>query len=62
MLLLAEQGWVIVTTGNITHNLRDWQMASGGLTISTSHARRSSTGARSIIPMPCSPGSTMSIC
>jgi hypothetical protein len=37
-------------------------MGPGGLTISTSYARRSSTGARSSIPMPCSPGSTMSIC
>lgn len=37
---LAEQGWLIVATGNITHNLRDWQQASGGMAIDTSYAQR----------------------
>ncbi|MFM8278087.1 MAG: DODA-type extradiol aromatic ring-opening family dioxygenase [Cyanobium sp.] len=37
---LAEQGWLIVASGNITHNLRDWQMASGGMAIDTSYAKR----------------------
>jgi 4,5-DOPA dioxygenase extradiol len=37
---LAEQGWLIVASGNITHNLRDWQMASGGMAIDTSYAER----------------------
>jgi len=37
---LAEQGWLIVASGNITHNLRDWQMASGGMAIDTSYAQR----------------------
>ena len=37
---LAQQGWLIVATGNITHNLRDWQMASGGMAIDPSYAQR----------------------
>jgi 4,5-DOPA dioxygenase extradiol len=37
---LAEQGWLIVASGNITHNLRDWQLASGGMAIDTSYAQR----------------------
>jgi len=37
---LAEQGWLIVATGNITHNLRDWQLASAGAAIDTSYAQR----------------------
>jgi 4,5-DOPA dioxygenase extradiol len=37
---LAQQGWLIVASGNITHNLRDWQMASGGMAIDTSYAQR----------------------
>jgi 4,5-DOPA dioxygenase extradiol len=37
---LTEQGWLIVASGNITHNLRDWQRASAGIGIDTSHARR----------------------
>ena len=37
---LAEQGWLIVASGNITHNLHDWQMASGGMAIDPSYARR----------------------
>jgi 4,5-DOPA dioxygenase extradiol len=37
---LAEQGWLIVASGNITHNLRDWQKASGGMGIDTSYAQR----------------------
>ncbi len=37
---LAEQGWLIVASGNITHNLSDWQRASGGMAIDTSYAQR----------------------
>jgi 4,5-DOPA dioxygenase extradiol len=37
---LAEHGWLIVASGNITHNLRDWQRASAGMGIDTSYARR----------------------
>ena len=37
---LAQQGWLIVASGNITHNLSDWQMASGGMAIDTSYAQR----------------------
>ena len=39
---LAEQGWQIVAFGNITHNLRDWQRASGGMAINASYAERCS--------------------
>lgn len=37
---LAEQGWLIVATGNITHNLRDWQQAERGACIDASYAQR----------------------
>jgi len=37
---LAAQGWLIVATGNITHNLRDWQQAEMGLAIDNSYAQR----------------------
>lgn len=37
---LVEQGWLIVATGNITHNLCDWQQAEMGLAIDTSYANR----------------------
>ncbi|NDC36128.1 MAG: dioxygenase [Synechococcaceae bacterium WB9_2_112] len=37
---LTEQGWLIVATGNITHNLRDWQQAEMGLAIDSSYAQR----------------------
>ena len=37
---LAEQGWLIVATGNITHNLRDWQQAEMGLAIDSSYVQR----------------------
>lgn len=37
---LAEQGWLIVASGNITHNLRDWQQASRGVSVDTSYAQR----------------------
>ena len=37
---LAEQGWLIVASGNITHNLHDWRRASGGMAIDTKYARR----------------------
>lgn len=37
---LAERGWLIVASGTITHNLRDWQRASGGMAIDTSYAER----------------------
>lgn len=37
---LAGQGWLIVTTGNITHNLRDWQQAGMGAAIDSGYAQR----------------------
>ena len=37
---LIETGWMIVTTGNITHNLRDWQQAEMGIAIDSSYAQR----------------------
>ncbi|KEF41393.1 MAG: aromatic ring-opening dioxygenase LigB [Cyanobium sp. CACIAM 14] len=37
---LAEQGWLIAATGNITHNLRDWQQAETGASIESSYAQR----------------------
>lgn len=37
---LAQQGWLIVATGNITHNLRDWQQAEMDLAINGSYAQR----------------------
>ncbi len=38
---LAEQGWLIVASGNITHNLRDWQQArrGGGVDSRYAHPR-----------------------
>lgn len=37
---LAEKGWLIVATGNITHNLQDWRLAGMGLAIDSSYAQR----------------------
>jgi 4,5-DOPA dioxygenase extradiol len=37
---LAEQGWLIVASGNITHNLRDWQQAEMGASIESGYAQR----------------------
>ena len=37
---LVEQGWLIVASGNITHNLCDWRQASRGGDIDTSYAQR----------------------
>lgn len=37
---LLEQGWLIVASGNITHNLRDWQQASAGHAINATYAER----------------------
>ncbi len=37
---LTEQGWLIVASGNLTHNLRDWQQASRGAAVDTSYALR----------------------
>jgi len=37
---LAEQDWLIVATGNTTHNLRDWQQAERGASIDNSYAQR----------------------
>lgn len=37
---LAEQGWLIVATGNITHNLHDWQQVEGGQAIDSSYTSR----------------------
>lgn len=37
---LAEQGWLIVASGNVTHNLGDWQQASGGGGVDPSYAQR----------------------
>ncbi|MFU8886958.1 MAG: dioxygenase [Cyanobacteriota bacterium] len=37
---LTERGWLIVASGNITHNLRDWQQASRGGAVDTSYAKR----------------------
>jgi 4,5-DOPA dioxygenase extradiol len=40
LALLAKQGWLIVATGNITHNLRDWQKAEMGLAIDSRYVQR----------------------
>lgn len=37
---LAEQGWLIVASGNVTHNLRDWQQSSRSGGVDTSYAPR----------------------
>ena len=37
---LTGQGWLIVASGNITHNLREWQQAEMGASIDTSYAQR----------------------
>ncbi|MEB3168291.1 MAG: class III extradiol ring-cleavage dioxygenase [Synechococcaceae cyanobacterium] len=37
---LAKRGWLIVATGNITHNLRDWQQVGMGGSIDCSYAQR----------------------
>jgi len=37
---LVKQGWLIVATGNITHNLREWQLAEMGAAVDTSYAQR----------------------
>lgn len=37
---LTAQGWLIVATGNITHNLHDWQQAEIGASIDCSYAQR----------------------
>lgn len=37
---LARQGWLIVASGNITHNLRDWQQAGMGAAIDSGYAQR----------------------
>ncbi|MCT0230959.1 dioxygenase [Synechococcus sp. CS-1324] len=37
---LTEQGWLIVASGNITHNLRDWQQATRSGGVDTSYAQR----------------------
>ena len=37
---LAQQGWLIVASGNISHNLRDWQLAEMGAAVDTSYAQR----------------------
>lgn len=39
---LAEQGWLIVASGNITHNLRDLLQGSRGGAVDTSYAQRCS--------------------
>lgn len=37
---LSQQGWLIVASGNITHNLGDWQRARQGATRDLSYAQR----------------------
>jgi 4,5-DOPA dioxygenase extradiol len=37
---LIKNGWLIVTTGNITHNLRDWQQAEMGLPFDRRYPQR----------------------
>lgn len=36
---LTEQGWLIVASGNVTHNLGDWQQACRGSGIDTGYAQ-----------------------
>lgn len=40
LALLAERGWLIVASGNITHNLHDWQRAERGDSIDTSYVQQ----------------------
>lgn len=37
---LIQRGWLIVTSGNITHNLGDWQQANRGAGVDISYAQR----------------------
>lgn len=37
---LTKRGWLILASGNVTHNLNDWQRASSGLAINTDDAQR----------------------
>ena len=37
---LKQRGWLIVATGNITHNLGDWQQANRGSGVDTAYAQR----------------------
>lgn len=37
---LTQRGWLIVASGNITHNLGDWQRAHCGARIDTAYAQR----------------------
>ncbi|MEB3362494.1 MAG: class III extradiol ring-cleavage dioxygenase [Synechococcaceae cyanobacterium] len=37
---LAERGWLIVASGNITHNLREWQLAERGTAVDSSYTQR----------------------
>ncbi len=37
---LAEQDWLILASGNITHNLRDWREANGSGGVDTRYAQR----------------------
>lgn len=37
---LKERGWLILATGNITHNLGDWQQANRGSAVDTAYAQR----------------------
>jgi 4,5-DOPA dioxygenase extradiol len=36
---LSEQGWLIIGSGNITHNLNDWREANRGTALSTDYAQ-----------------------
>jgi 4,5-DOPA dioxygenase extradiol len=37
---LRDQGWLIVASGNITHNLSDWREAYRGAALNTDYAQR----------------------